>query len=83
MAKGKSRWQLADENFRRQFDHFLAESGLKRKDVENELGISPPTLKRYYDSPSTMTRYRERQLVQLFERYGVRYDLTLGEGARA
>ena len=83
MAAKKTRWQLADDNFRKQFDHFLVESRLKRQDIEREMGISPPTLKRYYDSPSTMTRRRERQLIQIFERYGVKYDMTLGEGAGA
>lgn len=83
MAKGKSRWQLADDNFRKQVGHLMVEAKLSKQDVANELGISQPTWRRYLESPSTMKKVVERKLAMLFERHGMRYDPTMGEGAGA
>lgn len=83
MAAKKTRWQRADDNFRSQIDHFMVDSKMKKQDIARELGISLPTWRKYYESPSTMTRMRERMLMMLFERHGATYDMTLGEGAGA
>lgn len=76
------RWQAADENFRKQIDHFKAESGLNVTQIAEQCGgISRISMYRYMEHPASMPKRTERYLTMLFEKYGMRYDPTMGEGS--
>lgn len=77
MAAG--RWQRADENFRRQIDHFMVEARMTRSEIAAELGLSYVTWHKYYEHPSQIRKAVERQIAMCFEKHGMRYDMTLGE----
>ena len=81
MAKG--RWSIADDNFREQLDLFMVKTRMKREEIAAECEVCHATLNNYYKSPSTMPKKVERRLTMLFEKYGLRYDPTMGEGVRA
>ena len=77
-----TRWARADSNFRKQIRMLMAEMGTASKErVASEAGIASCTFYRIYNSPSRMTKCAERQIASVFERSGMRYDMTLGEGA--
>ena len=78
----KTRWQLADDNFRKQIDMLMAVMGTKNKArVAEEAGIERCTFYNRYRRPGTLTKCEERMLASLFERNGLHYDMTQGEGA--
>lgn len=78
------RWMRADENFRTQIDTLMAKMRTRSKQrVANEAGIVGSTFYKHYETPSKLTKKEERLLASVFERYGLKYDPTLGEGAQA
>lgn len=83
MADRKSRWLIADDNFRRQIDLFMAVSKMTREDIASECGVCHATFNNYYNFPSTMRKRTERHLMRVFEEHGMKYDPTMGEGAQA
>lgn len=83
MADRKSRWMIADDNFRRQIDLFMVNSRMTREDIASECGVCHATFNNYYNHPSTMKKRVERHLATLFEAHGMKYDPTMGEGAGA
>lgn len=78
------RWQKADENFRKQIERFKAESGLNVRQIAEQCGgLTRTTMYQYIAHPSFMPKRTERYLTMLFEKYGMRYDPTMGEGEAA
>ena len=78
------RWKRADENFRKQIDTLKVAMGCRSlARVANEAGLVPSTLYSHYNAPGKISRREERQLSSVFERYGLKYDPTWGEGASA
>lgn len=77
----RSRWQKADDNFRGQIKLLMLKMGVKNLTmVASEAGITAGTLYNRFKHPATLLKREERQLASLFERYGMTYDPTLGEG---
>lgn len=81
--RNAERWRKADDNFRMQVGALMGKSGLTTVDLTQILGVSLPTLHLRLSQPQTMRKSEERLLAQTFERYGMRYDPTLGEGVGA
>lgn len=82
-GKPQARWQAADENFRMQIRQLMAAMDTRDKDrVAQEAGMKSSTFYMRYRTPATLRRGEERQLQSLFARYGLRYDMTLGEGCQ-
>lgn len=80
----KTRWQLADENFREQIDLLMVRMRTKNKaDVADEAGISRSNFYARYAHPRTLRLFEVRLLMMLFEKHGLRFDPTLGEGTEA
>lgn len=87
MAKAKNenlcttRWQKADENFRKQIKMLMiAMNTNDKRDIAREAGLSPFIIYSRFETPSKLCKIEERQLASVFERYGLQYDPTLGEG---
>lgn len=81
MAEPKTRWQMADDNFRRQIDLLMLNMRTNdKRRVADEAGISHNIFYARYRRPSTLIKREERMLDSLFSRYGMRYDPTMGEG---
>lgn len=84
MAQGKTIWQLADENFRKQIDTLMVAMRTDdKKDIAREIGISGSTFYMRYEHPRTMRVGEMRMLSILFEKHGLKFDMTLGVGAHA
>lgn len=80
----KSRWQLADDNFRQQIDLLMVKMRTKNKaDVADEAGIKRNSFYNRYEHPRTLRVFEVRLLMIVFEKYGLRFDPTMGEGAAA
>lgn len=78
----KSRWQLADENFREQIDLLMVKMRTRNKaDVADEAGLRRSSFYSRYDHPRTLRISELRLLMILFEKYGLKFDPTMGEGA--
>lgn len=79
-----AKWRSADENFRQQIRQLMARMGVRNLNtVADEAGIKPSTFRNRFDAPSSLLKREERMLSVLFERYGMAYDATLGEGESA
>lgn len=80
----KSRWQLADDNFREQIDLLMVRMRTKNKaDVADAAGIKRNSFYNRYEHPRTLRVFEVRLLMIVFEKYGLRFDPTMGEGAAA
>lgn len=80
----KSRWQLADDNFREQIDLLMVRMHTKNKaDVADAAGIKRNSFYNRYEHPRTLRVFEVRLLMIVFEKYGLRFDPTMGEGAAA
>ena len=82
-ARLKARWDAANANFERQVGRLLGETGITRTELAEMLGVSRQTLGRWLKNCSTMPIGAERKLIGIFEKNGVPYDRTLGEGVSA
>ena len=84
IAPPKTRWQKADENFRLQIRRLMAEMGTTTKElVAKEAGMEYRTFCKKYQNPGSLLKREERQIASVFERYGLHYDPTMGEGVTA
>lgn len=84
--RAKARWQAQDDNFRMQIGALVGRMGRKPDcaTLGALLGVKDcRAIRRVMNSPEKMTKGQERALMLAFERVGMRYDPTLGEGARA
>lgn len=83
MHQKKTRWQLADDNFREQIGVLMARmQTTRRARVADEAGINRQTFYKKYNSPRTLIVWEVRLLTILFEKYGLKFDagfLTGGE----
>ncbi|MBE5798358.1 MAG: hypothetical protein E7321_00195 [Clostridiales bacterium] len=80
----KSRWQLADDNFREQIDLLMVRMHTKNKaDVADAAGIKRNSFYNRYEHPRTLRVFEMRLLSILFEKHGMVFDQTMGEGAAA
>ena len=84
VQSAKTRWQKADDNFREQIDLLMVKMRTKNKAlVADEAGIKRNSFYERYLHPRTLRLCEQRLLMILFEKYGLRFDVTLGEGAAA
>ena len=75
------RWAKADENFRQQIDKLMGVMRCRSiAKLAEEAGLVPSTLYSHYEHPRKLKKREERQLISVFERYGVPYDVSWGEG---
>lgn len=82
----KARWEAQNANFRMQIGALLGLTGQKPtvEALGSLFGLKDcRAVKRVYENPGVMTKEQERRLMILFEKKGLTYDPTLGEGARA
>lgn len=80
----KSRWQLADDNFREQIGLLMVKMHTKNKaDVADAAGIKRNSFYNRYEHPRTLRLFEMRLLSILFEKYDLKFDPTMGEGAAA
>ena len=80
----KTRWQKADDNFREQIDLLMVKMRTKNKAVvADQAGIKRNSFYERYAHPRTLRLGEQRLLIALFEQYGLKFDMTLGEGAVA
>lgn len=79
----QSRWQAADENFRKQIRRWMAETGLTKERFAQEAEICYSTFCAKYNRPGSLTVCETRQIASAFERYGLHYDMTMGEAEEA
>lgn len=71
----KSRWMIADDNFRSQIDHLMGVMRTKdKRKVAEEAGLSEYKMYAYYETPSRLTKLAERQIESVFQRYGIPYN---------
>ena len=82
-TKVNNRWTRMNDNFRKQIEHFEVETRMKPAQIAKECGISAASMYNYMRDCAHMTKLTERYLIQLFERHGMKYDPTLGEGVNA
>lgn len=82
--KEAARWTKADRNFRRQIDEIADILGFTPKQVIGFVLKTThyQTIKRFYDDPSRMTKKQERDFASFFEKNGLPFDMTWGEGGK-
>ena len=77
----KSVWQKADDNFREQLDLLKVKSRVSNfHQLSLEAGMPAQRINRLREQPRLMRKFEERQLMILFKKYGLEYDVTLGMG---
>ena len=79
-AKLKARWDAANANFDRQIGRLEGEHRITTKKLAEMIGVSRQTLAKWRKDCSTMPIAAERRLIVIFDKYGLPYDRTLGEG---
>ena len=84
--RNEARWKAQNTNFRMQIGMLFGQMGC-RQDVAG-LGAlfglkDSRAIRRVMDDPGVMTKAQERRVILAFEKAGLRYDPTLGEGAQA
>ena len=82
-ARLRARWTAANENFDRQVGRLLGEARLTGTKLAEMIGVNRVTLANWRKDCSKMPIEAERKLITIFEKYGVPYDRTLGEGLSA
>lgn len=82
-ARLRARWSAANENFDRQIGRLLGETRMSGTELAASIGVARQTLAGWRKDCSKMPIEAERKIITIFEKHGVPYDRTLGEGATA
>lgn len=79
-AKLKARWNAANASFDRQIGRLMGETRCSMTQLAEQIGVTRQSLAKWRKDCSTMTIASERKVITVFEKYGVPYDRTMGEG---